>query len=465
MGMYPSLFRRAVFPVLDRVNGTSVSALLRFLEESQWWSRDALHAFQREKLQATLDWTHANSDFYRTFWRTARHGRRARSSYQELDGLPVVTKNDLRAHAAAFPLSAYGGRSIRVATSGSTGEPMVYYRSARQDSWFWALRLRMWEWGGYILGDPYITLNLNPRTALRKRIQDVLFRCSYHGFNANDHDVQAVLRDFERRRIHHLIGYSSSLFLLASAMRRLGMTMRMTSILSTGDTLLPAYRQLVEEVLGAGVVDYYGAGGEGIHLASQCSPRSQYHLHLENSVIEILRDGRPAAPGEFGEVVVTQLDNQAMPLVRYATQDVAIPGDEKPCDCGRGLPVIAGVQGRVPDIVFAPDGTALVVHFFTILFEHIPDIRQFQIVQERPDEIVARVVSGERYDAAKAEIRVREEVARVTSGSLRVVFEYVDEIPLADSGKRRFVVSRVVPDVLSAVPARPIDAKAVPVES
>lgn len=450
MTLYARAFQGVIFPTLDLFNRTDVARTWRLLDKSQWHTADRLRELQENKLTETLRWTRSESGFYPRFWETAPESRRATSEYPELDGLPIVTKDDLRG-AKEFPLSAYRGRVITVKTSGSTGEPMTYYRSSEQESMFWALRLRMWQWGGYVPGEPYLTLNLNARNAWKKRLQDVLFRCSYHGFNANEHDIEAVLRDLKEKRIRHLVGYASSLFLLARAMRDAGEpNPGVESILSTGDTLLPEYRREVEEVFGVGVVDYYGAGGEGLHLASQCEERALYHLHLENAVIEILKDGRPARPGEMGEVVVTQLDNRAMPLVRYATQDVAVPSDAASCPCGRQLPLIGGVEGRVPDIVMAPDGSALVVHFFTILFEYLDGIRHFQIVQPEQPRIVARIVRDDGYAQESTEQHIRDEVAKATSGSLAVEFDYVDEIPLSPSRKRRLVISEVFSAPLAA---------------
>ena len=445
MSIYPSLFRRFVFPALDVINRTHVARIHSQLEESQWWPRESLLDMQHNKLESMLAWTRENAAFYTQHWISAPAERRASSLHPALDGLPVVSKQDLRSALGAFPIaSARPGRVFKVHTSGSTGEPMVFYRSHEQESWFWALRLRMWQWGGYQPGEPYLTLNLNPRTALRKRAQDVLFRCWYHGFNANEHDVDAVIRDLTDHRIPHLVGYASSLYLLAKAMReRAAKNPGVRTILATGDSLLPEYRHTIEEVFGVGVCDYYGAGGEGVHLASQCEERDLYHLHVENAVVEILKDGRPAKPGEIGEIVVTQLDNRAMPLIRYATQDVAIPTGVESCACGRHLPLIQGIQGRVPDLVFAPDGSCLVVHFFTILFEYIPEILQFQVVQRVPERIIARIVRTPEYDEARTERRIREAIAKATHGTLSVDFEYVEEIPLSRSRKRRFVVSEI----------------------
>ncbi|MEM1177565.1 MAG: hypothetical protein AAGM22_04420 [Acidobacteriota bacterium] len=448
--LYPLVFRHALFPTLDVANRTQIAKTLRFLEKSQYFPRERIEALQREKLDAMLDFTRRNSEFYRDHWRGADEDRRAASRYPALDGLPIVTKDDLRTGAGHFPIAgAPGGKVITVKTSGSTGEPMTYLRSALQESWFWALRIRMWQWAGYVPGKPYLTLNLNARTAWKKRLQDVLFRCDYHGFNANANDVDAVLRDLKNHRVPTLVGYSSSLYLLSQAMRKRGLSGadlggHLTGILATGDTLFDSYREHIEETFGVGVHDYYGAGGEGFHLASQCEERRHYHLHLENSVIEILKGGRPAKPGEMGEVVVTQLDNHAMPLIRYATNDTAVPlADDVICPCGREMPLIEGVRGRVPDTVFAPDGSALVVHFFTILFEYLDGIRHFQVVQREPDRITARIVRLPDFDRTAVEDAVGRAVADATSGTLEVDFDYPDEIPLARSNKRRLVVSEL----------------------
>lgn len=451
MSLYPKLFKGMILPILDVPNRTRVAQIHRGLEASQWWSAERLEELQQRKLETILDFTEQRSSFYRDYWRRAPESQRASSKWRRLDGLPVVSKQDLRSGLEQFPLAGWHlgkpwkKRLIATKTSGSTGQPMTYLRSGEQESWFWALRFRMWQWGGYVPGEPYLTLNLNARKSKVKKLQDVVFKCSYHGFNANQGDVDAVLRDLEGKGVRHLVGYATSLFLLAQAMAKRGIANPgVRSILSTGDSLLPTYRRRIEEVFGVGVVDYYGAGGEGFHLASQCEERGLYHLHPENAVIELLRDGRPARPGELGEIVVTQLDNRAMPLVRYGTQDVAVMAEAgATCPCGRQMPLIKGVQGRVPDIVMAPDGSALVVHFFTILFEYLEGIEQFQIVQDEPDRIVASIVRRPDYDAAKVEEKVRHDVAEVTRGTLGVDFHYPDHIPTAQSNKRRLVISNL----------------------
>ncbi len=445
---YSALFRRVVFPTLDHLNGTSVNKKLSYLSRSQWFPLERLESIQKEKLRKILAWTESESSFYRSLWRSASSDQRSSSSYSLLDGVPIVTKAQLRENMSDFPVKAYRGRVHSVKTSGSTGSPMTFFRSSEQESWFWALRMRIWQWAGYVPGEPYLTLNLNPRTAWKKRLQDVLFRCSYHGFNANRHDVDAVLHELQAKKIRHLVGYASSLFLLSQAMQRQGIqNPGVTTVLSTGDTLFAGYRDEIESVFNTKVIDYYGAGGEGLHLASQCGESEHYHIHVENAVVEIILAGRPAQPGETGEIVVTQLDNKAMPLIRYATGDVGTLLEERAesCPCGRELPLIRSVEGRVSDIVLAPNGSGLVVHFFTILFEHLEGIKQFQIEQLQDSEIVARIVPRHDYSARVSEQKIRDAVGKATEGTLGVAFEYLESIPVSPSGKRRFVVSKLFP--------------------
>lgn len=442
--LYGRFFEAAVFPLLDRLNGTRIASRLAELEAGERIDLAEIRVRQTAKLERTLERARAGSDFYRRHW---RGGGGPHSEHPALDGLPLVTKADLAAAAAAgaFPLHGHG-RLIESRTSGSTGSPMTFYRTGEQESWFWALRFRIWGWGGYRPGDPYLTINLNPRTAPRKRLQDLLFRCAYLTFNADDLEARTIVDTLARRRIPHLNGFSSSLYALARAMLRDGVgNPGVTGVTATGDALFPAYREAVEQAFGVRVLDYYGAGGEGVHLASQClESGGRYHLHPENAVTELLGSDGPAAPGETGRVVVTQLDNDAMPLIRYDLEDAAVPAPPgAACPCGRTLPLIERIEGRVPDLVVLDDGSFLVTHFFVVLFKNLQSVHRYQVLQRTADRIVVRLVARPGCDRPAVETEVGRRVAAATRGRLAVGFEWVDEIPLTGAGKRRLVISEV----------------------
>lgn len=459
--LYTRLFQAVAFPALDRLNGTSIAQKYERLLASERLSPATITRLQETKSAEAVERARRHSAFYARFWRSAEAAARVPSQYGPLDGLPVVTKGDLAAASGAFPEPQYRGRVVVSRTSGSTGSPMTFYRSFEQDSWFWALRFRIWSWAGYHPGDPYLTINLNPRSAWKKRLQDVLFRCSYLTFNADNQDSRRIVECLQRSRIPHLNGFSSSLYVLARYMadHDIG-NPGVIGVTATGDTLFPAYREALESVFGVRVLDYYGAGGEGVHLASQCmESRSRYHLHPENALVEILGPEGPVPPGTLGRVVVTQFDNDAMPLIRYELGDVAAAASpDVTCSCGRTLPMLERVEGRIPDLIVAPDGSFLVMHFFVVLFKNLQSVRHYQVVQAQRDRLRVRLVARPEARRQEIETTIRREVSAATRGSLATDFEWVEEIPLSGNGKRRLVISSFGQEALGRVAAAPAAA-------
>jgi phenylacetate-CoA ligase len=327
-----------------------------------------------------------------------------------------------------------------------------------QESWFWALRFRMWSWAGYRPGDRYLEINLNPRVAWKKRLQDRLFRCAYLTFNADNQDSERILTALRDRRIAHINGFSSSLYVLARYMLENGIANEtVIGITSTGDGLYPAYRDTIEKAFGVRVLDYYGAGGEGFHVASQCpASGSRYHIHPENAVVEILGPNGPADPGAPGRVVVTQLDNAAMPLVRYELGDVAVASDTAAqCPCGRTLPFLESIEGRVPDLIVSPNGTFLVPHFFVVLFKSLDGIRHYQIVQHQTGQALVKLVGENGVERSKVERAISSAFDNATNKGIDIEFEWTDDIPLTGAGKRRLVISAASAEVLGAAGPHP----------
>ncbi len=445
---YGRLFMAAVFPLLDRLNGTRIAADLEWLLAGEHLDPAEIERRQREKAARAIERARRDGGFYRRLW--ASRGPGPPSLHPPLDVLPVVTRADLAAavQRGELPLASYRGPTIAARTSGSTGSPMTFYRSPAQESWFWALRFRIWHWAGYRPGDPYLTINLNPRRQWKKRLQDRLFRCSYLTFNADNQDSRRIVERLRRRRhpIRHLNGFASSLYVLAEHMLAGGIeNPGVEGVTATGDTLNPVYRQAVEAAFGRRVLDYYGAGGEGLHLASQCRDSgTRYHVHPENALLEILGEDGPAPPGVPGRVVVTQLDNDAMPLLRYDLEDVAVaaPAGAR-CPCGRTLPLLERLEGRAADLIWTAAGTALVPHFFVVLFKNLQQIDRYQVVQDRPEAIRVRLVARPGADRRAIESAVRQAVDAASRGALSTGFEWVDAIPLSGAGKRRLVISAV----------------------
>ena len=188
------------------------------------------------------------------------------------------------------------------------------------------------------------------------------------------------------------------------------------------------------------IFDTYG-GAEGLMIAGECSEH-KYHILSSHVHIEILDEfGNTVPDGDLGEVTVTSLDNFLMPLIRYKIGDLAIKSKKiGRCKCGRSLPIIDKIIGRDTDILFTPKLKVLVVHFFTGIFEHFPEIRQFQVSQlEKGGKINIKYIKGTNFskvilDKVKDKLYDRAKIEKFP-----LEFYDVTEIEPSQSGKPQII--------------------------
>ena len=141
-------------------------------------------------------------------------------------------------------------------------------------------------------------------------------------------------------------------------------------------------------------------------MATECDAHAGLHMSMETLVVEVVvRDGhngtsRAGTPGELGEVVVTDLTNHAMPFIRYANGDLAVAGDSGACPCGRALPRLASVEGRVTETLIDGSGARVNGLVFNVVIAHLAHaIRQFQVVQHKDRSVTLRVAPTSTFDA------------------------------------------------------------------
>jgi len=210
------------------------------------------------------------------------------------------------------------------------------------------------------------------------------------------------------------------------------------AIITTSEKLTTEMRVVMEKAYGCRVFEEYSTVENAI-FASECE-HGRLHVSPDVSVVEILRpDGSACLPGEAGEVVVTTLAKMYQPLVRFRLGDVAM-WDAEPCPCGRQMPVLKEVVGRIEDVVIGPDGRQMVR--FHGVFVNQSHIREGQVIQEALNRIRIKVVplqgfsSVDEHDLAQ---RVQQRLGR----EVQVIVEPVDSIPRSKAGKFKAVVSKL----------------------
>jgi phenylacetate-CoA ligase len=214
-------------------------------------------------------------------------------------------------------------------------------------------------------------------------------------------------------------------------------------ILIGAETLTPHMREQISTAFGVPVFDRYGSFEFGT-LAYQCPGGGRFHVAEHIVILEVLRDGRPAGPGEEGEVVATALHSYAMPFIRYRLNDLVTVG-ETPCPCGAPVRTLGRILGRVMEQFVLPGGER--IHPYAVLSPLLaaaPWLRRYQIVQDRIDHVLIKIIplTNPGSEAVAAAAR---RVAEALDGRVTVDIVLVEEIPLEPSGKYRPYYSLVNP--------------------
>jgi phenylacetate-CoA ligase len=213
------------------------------------------------------------------------------------------------------------------------------------------------------------------------------------------------------------------------------------AILTSSETLRPDQREIIESAFGRGKVhDQYGS--REMYIGAECREHRGYHLHAEILFLETVdKHDRPCPPGEAGRILLTDLSNHASPFIRYEIGDVGTMDGEGPCPCGVTLPRLARLEGRIADQIVLRDRILTPPNFAT-LFSDMRGIRAYQIRQESTDQLDVLIVPDHDYTDGFARY-VRGAIEQMVGKDVRVVIHLVSDIPVPESGKRRFIVSTV----------------------
>ena len=338
-------------------------------------------------------------------------------------------------------------RFVPNGTGGSTGEPLRFFDDREKAGWSDAAAWRSHRWYGVDVGDRCAYLwgsafdlsrfqGLNGR--LRARALNLLMLPAWELSERTASKFWTQLADFKPRL---LLGYAGAVYEWA---RLLGEHREpitgLRAIVVSAETLYDDWRKVIERCFRVPVYNRYG--GRDIHfVAQECPKRQGLHINSENVLVEIVRDGQPVQPGELGEIVVTRLDNFAMPFIRYRSGDLGVMASlpvsvDALCHCLEKSKV--GVQ----DAIVTADGRIVSGLFFAHMMKDCPDVREFQIHQLALDRLlIAIVLQGTQRFSSRE--RIERLVRHYMGSDTQIEFEIRDEIPFTPSGKRRITVSHL----------------------
>jgi phenylacetate-CoA ligase len=405
-------------------------------DEGEW------RAWQSERLKLVLGVAAARVPYYRREW---SERERAAAIRGQLEGLPLLGKEPLRAEPLSFCEDRRVIPRLLFHTSGSTGTPIRTYWTVDELRQSLAVReARSARWAGVSFRQPRATFSgrmvvTNPRsTGPFHRFNAAEGQVYFSAFHVGRDTAGAYLDALRRHGTQWATGYSGSFASLARFAREGRLEApKLRAIVTTSEKLSSEMREEISAAFRCGVFEEYSTV-ENACFVSECE-RGSLHVSPDVGVVEILRpNGEACAAGEVGEVVVTSLSRIYQPLIRFRLGDLARWSDRR-CRCGRAMPIIEEVVGRLEHQILARDGREMVR--FHGVFVDLPGICEGQVVQVSLDQIRINVVAGEGFtDAVTAEIVNR---VRTRLGDVEVDVALVDSIARTSAGKFPAVVSLV----------------------
>lgn len=416
---------------------------------ARFWNADRarLDAVRIQSLKRLLLHAYQTSEFYRERFDSCRFDPNSLSSFTDLGCLTILTKRDLNERMDAILSNAFDrGSLMKASTGGSSGVPLTFYRDRRatmvrrsQDLLFNQLIgirpgvRRAWVWGS--------ELDAFSMRSLKARIMNFLTERAiyFYSYDATQESMQAFFAALKKHRPRVIFAYPNMLTALAETARAQGEELPKTvAVVTTAEPLYEFQRELFRDVFGAETYERYGSREFGT-AAAQVRPGQGLFLFEPGYHFEVITPGGDQAKaGQFGELVITDFWNYAMPLIRYQTGDmVRIEAEPSPISSWRRL---AEIGGRVVDLLVRPDGSRIAGQAMIMILRTTGVRSRVQVVQVSPSSLLIKHLRGEEPDANFKE-RLGKRIEELFRAPMNVSYQAFEALGYDKSGKYRYVTS------------------------
>jgi phenylacetate-coenzyme A ligase PaaK-like adenylate-forming protein len=454
MSIYSSFLNSALIPGYYGSRGRLYPKYRALLEQSQWWSPDQMQQFQWRELRRLLTHAFRTVPYYRKKYAAAGIDIREICTPEDFAKLPPLTRPEVNAYREELCSAVTTTKLVAHATGGSSGIPTRFFITLDSYDWRCAASERAYSWSGHRIGERTMYLwgavvgkvsrfeaaKMNAYRLLRRELVVPTFTQTIELW-------RRTLRNAVRFRPRFIVGYVSSLeefaqFLLAEGTRLHGIQ----AVIAAAEAPYERTRQLVAQAFGAPLFNTYGTR-EFMSIAAECDQHQGLHINSDNLLVET---EVPSSKGP-SELLVTDLHNYGMPFIRYRVGDTGILSNST-CPCGRRLPLIRSVEGRVLDVLRTRDGKVVPGEFFPHVLKDISEVREFQVQQTSLDEIVVYVVLNCPLSGSSRAL-LKRETTKFFGNGIQISIQAVEHIPRQHSGKRRITVglqSRITTDMLNS---------------
>lgn len=453
-GKSPPVIQRTVGIFLSPLSrsvmlGSGFHAFLQELRRTQWYTPQKLKEYQERRLRALIKHAYQNVPYYHKLFKENGITSDDVKTIQDLKKIPILTKNDLRKNFKdLIALNASTYKFGLNSTSGSTGKPVLFYLDQQNREIEYASTWRQREWAGVNLNDKIACFRaframkgtdyksgkpLWKYNALSKEIE-------FNIFPIDQNSLKKQVDKLKKYSPRLIQGYPSTISLISKYILDNNIKGISPVAIQTSSESLGTRREIIEKAFGCKIYDWYGQS-EYAASAGQC-PAGNYHV-TESGIMEIIRDGETVASGELGEIIGTRLYNFSMPLIRYQITDICRCSNDI-CTCGRGIPIIKSIEGRLADSMLTSDrrlvtGMALEHYLKHDMLHFTSNFEYIHLIQETESNILIQIVAKKTL-SLEEEKAIRNSLNRLL-GHMEITFEYLTTIP--KNPKWRFSESRL----------------------
>jgi phenylacetate-CoA ligase len=444
--------------IQDIANGTDIVKTYKFLKKSEKWGRDDIEKYRLQKLRRLLHHAYDHVPYYRELFDKYRIHPDNIKNLEEFYTIPILKKEVAKERykdLIADNVNIDSKKIKKGKTGGTTGVPLKIYKDVYTRNFTWGAFYRWYDWMRIHPNDRVIflwgsskVLGKNPKSKIVYWLSEHFSRTKIiNSFNLNDDSIPRLAEEIIKYKPALIRGYLSATIQIGKYLEKNNICIPgLKAISTTTETLLPHYRIFLEKAYNVPVFDQYGCGECG-SIAFECIAHNGLHIAEEHTVIEILDAANKHINNQTGRIILTDLDNYAMPFIRYENGDLGILSDQK-CSCGLQSDMLHSIQGRTIDTIVLKDGSEVHGVFFTdILHEmkhyYSEEFYRFQIYQKVKGKIIFRIEKNRKVVPNEFVDELQFHLARFFD---KAVIEFYEKLQNEKNGKFRYIISDIPQD-------------------
>jgi phenylacetate-CoA ligase len=422
---------------------TTYKKTYQFAQDVETWSSKRIQTYQLDQLKALLQHAYNHVPYYKNLFKTRKMTPGDIKTFQDFQQIPFLGKETVQEHtselkAVNYPASAFEQTN----TGGSTGFSLQFF--VEKGVWFakhLAYLSILLNRGGCTVMDTSVQLVGREKTWEFRPFSRTLVLSSYQ---MTEENLSVYVEKIKRLHPGYFIGYPSAMTMLASYMRQQSIEIQgVKAVFLFGETIYDWQREFLESFFHCRIHGQYGHREQCV-LSGTCERADTYHIFPDYGYVELIdRNGNQVTrEGEIGEIVATGFHTGIFPFIRYKTGDIAVY-TAQPCSCGRQVPLLKSVEGRIQDFMVSSTGRLVpLMGVLQLISRSSSHMKEYQLYQDHEGELVLHIVRKEEFSDVDVH-QIRENIRTRLGPEFSLSIDYLDVIPRTVRGKYQFFVQKL----------------------